>query len=352
MNQNIVLSQARQLSRKVYYAGTDALDQGTALCYVRDYGTATARTESRDTRVERPDNSNNLWFAGVVARDYTANAAGQWIEIFEPGSVCDISVISAVTLGDLITALASTGTQLGGRFQEAGFLGRGTARVLQTRAAITNTTSVGFIGSSLDGTATVNAAGTTITKTSAFTYAAAGDYIYVLAGGTTATSAAAVTPGRYTISSVTSANAVVVSSAICATASSISFALVRGNPTVLAELQDGGTQSGLVEWITPVSGAVSPSMVQGLTNIFGGHTITTDATATLADGTALNQRKAWKLRGNLTTNDYLVTVTSGEQLDGSTDLATLEFDGASDMSVLEWGGIKWRLMHNAGTFLG
>jgi hypothetical protein len=62
-------------------------------------------------------------------------------------------------------------------------------------------------------------------------------------------------------------------------------------------------------------------------------------------------KKRFYLVATITTHDYLVTVTAGEQLDGATDLATMEFDGAADDSMLEWGGTKWRLMHNAGTGL-
>lgn len=123
-----------------------------------------------------------------------------------------------------------------------------------------------------------------------------------------------------------------------------------GAGLALAQLMDG-PQSGLIETIQAVSATAVPMMKGGSTLVTGGITIATDSTDTLANGTYLGQRKRIYLIGALTTQDYLVTVTAGEQLDGSTDLGSLEFDGAGDDSLLEWGGTKWRLLHNAGTGL-
>jgi hypothetical protein len=121
----------------------------------------------------------------------------------------------------------------------------------------------------------------------------------------------------------------------------------------LVELMDGA-ESGLIEKITALTltdGGAQVFMVGGLTFFEALATPATDVTFTLADGTFRGQTKAFFNTGVLTTNDVLVTVTSGEQLDGATDLATLELDGAADASTLIWLGDHWRLLGNAGTAL-
>ena len=123
----------------------------------------------------------------------------------------------------------------------------------------------------------------------------------------------------------------------------------------LVELMDGN-ESGLVEKIptaTLTAGGAITCMVGGVTFFDGAATPASDCTFTLANGTFVGQLKGFYCDGALTTNDVLITVTSGEQLDGSTDLATLEFDGDGDSSLLIYGGngSKWRLLTNAGTAL-
>jgi hypothetical protein len=76
-------------------------------------------------------------------------------------------------------------------------------------------------------------------------------------------------------------------------------------------------------------------MVGGTTILCGGYTMAADSTATLADGTRIGQHKACAALGALTTQDWLLTVTSGIQMDGSA-LATLEFDAANDFAELVW----------------
>lgn len=358
MSQNTVAPNigARTNPRSVFFNGTGALVEGQGLCYNRDYGTAASEDGRRDKEVELPHQSNNQWFAGVTAKAYAANPLGQMVEIYEPGSVCRVSTLIGTTIGTTrltCMAHAASGTNLvSGRAIAAGFYGRGSARALQTITALTDTTTTpGVINSSLDGSATVDAAGTTITKTGLFANCAIGDKVVVVAGSLTSGMTTEVTYGEYTLSSVTSDNAAVVSSAMCSAASSIACYVIRGNPTCLCYLEEG-PQSGMVEWITPDSATAKPSMVGGYTYIFGGATITTDSTFTLADGQTPGQLKLWRLMGALTTNDYLVTLgTTGEQLDGTTDLASLEFDGADDSSMLIWGGQYWRLLVNKGTGL-
>ncbi len=258
-NQINYLGQARTHRRRVFCTETGALSQGYGVCYNRDYGTATSVDELRDKRVNLPDNTCNNSFAGVLVQAYPANAAGQWVEIYEPGSVCEVYVDASTVIGDNTFVTCQIGGGGSGTFEVTypGFAGRGTARVMQTRT---------------------------------------------------------------------------------------------GAGLILAELS-GGPESGLVETIQAVSATAVPMMLGGRTLITGSITIATDSTDTLANGTYQGQMKAIILIGALTTQDYVVTVTAGEQLDGTTDLGSMEFDGALDESVLQFLGSKWRLVQNAGTGL-
>lgn len=253
-------NQARGMKRRVFFTGSTAISAGYGVCYDRDYGTATVEDGNRDKRVALPDNTNNMAFAGVVVQDYSAVDGGQWIEIYEPGSICPIYVDASVTIGEKTFATCQIGGGGSGTFEVTyqGFMGKGTARIMQTRT---------------------------------------------------------------------------------------------GAGLVLAELMEG-QESGLIETIQAVDATAVPMMIGGVTLITGGITIGTgDSTDTLANGKFQGMKKRILLIGALTTNDFQVTVTSGEQLDGTTDLAGLEFDGALDESVLEWLGSKWRLVQNAGTGL-
>lgn len=348
----------RARPRRVFFSGTTALVEGQGVCYDRDYGTATSVDGIRDTRVELPTTTNGRNFAGVTAKAYSSNSAGQWIEIYEPGSVCKVAINLATTVNST-TLSCVVGNGGLGRFGHGGFQGRGTALALQTVAAATSApTAPALVATLVTGTVSTSADGLTLTAASGtpFAYAAANDYVYVLAGCETSGAAATVTPGRYTISSVTSSTVIVLSTACASAASTIACVVTHGNPTCLAYLQDG-RESGLTEWIAPVENAASAHMVGGWTNIVGGASVdidTGDSTATLADGTFVGELKGFKLWGALTagtSNDHLVSVTTGVQLDGSTALASMEFDGANDTSILEWGGIKWRLIHNYGPTL-
>lgn len=356
MSQNVIRPtiKTRANPLRVWFTGTTALKQGQLVCYDRDYGTAADADGTRDNYVEIASTSNNYNVAGVCAQDYAANPGGQMIEIYEPGSVCMISTLIATTVNATkLTALVGV-SGVSGRFGAAAYGGRGTARALQTVAAISSSTDTtpGPIGSSLDGSATWTAATRTLTKTSAFTNAAAGDKVIVV-GAVVSASTTVGTMGEYTVESVTSANAVVLTTSIMASDGTASFYLVRGNPAVLALLEDG-EESGLQEWITPYtdgSGTTAvPSMVGGYTNIFGGFTLATgNAIDTLANGTFIGQKKGWKLLGALTTSDYVVTVTEGEGFDGTTDMDTLTFDGANDETHVQWMGPHWRPLANVGT---
>jgi len=92
------LEQSNPIRRRVWCSETGALSKGYALCYDRDYGTAANATESRDKRCQLPDATNNQWFAGVLAKDYPANANGQMVEIHEPGGVAYVYSSGAATI--------------------------------------------------------------------------------------------------------------------------------------------------------------------------------------------------------------------------------------------------------------
>ena len=345
--------------RSVFFNGSGALVKGQAVAYNRDYGTATDASGRRDKEVELLSQSNNLAFAGVCIQDYAAKAGGQQIEIYEPGSVCEVSTLFPTTVNAtyLSAHLSGSNAVINGRFAEGGLAGRGRALALQTLANKTSATDTtpGVVANSTDGSASVDSTGLIVTDTGAFEFAAPGDRLIVVGGATTASGAAKVTVGEYTVASKTDNNTIVVSSAMAAAASIIHYYLIRGNPTVLALLEDG-VESGCAEFVTiwTDGSGTTPitSMVGGWTRLCAGITLGTgDAIETLANGTFIGQRKLFSLEDDLTTNDYLLTVTTGEQLDGSTDLATMEFDGVGDQSLLEWMGLHWKLIANTGTAL-
>ena len=256
---------------KVYYLGTDALSEGEGVCFDRDYddgtsdGDASEAWGNRCVYVNAPDATNNNSFAGVVVRSYTADAHGQFIEIYLPGSICKVlTTETSLTIGEdnYIWCLAGS-SESAGSFAKTiqGFAGKGQARVMQS----------------------ISAAG-----------------------------------------------------------------------LVLCELMEGA-ESGLIEVIptdTLTAGGAITIMVGGATYFKGAATPLTDCTQTLANGTYVGQKKYYYLNGALTTNDIEITLaTTGEQLNGTTDLAKLEFDGDGDNCMLEWGGKFWQLRNNAGTGL-
>lgn len=260
------IDQANTLKAAVWFNGDGALVEGQGLCYNWDYGTAATREPRRYNEVELPTILNSMYFAGVTARPYVARTGGQLVEIFLPGSVCNVYSDVSNTIGTGRTTFQTPKTDGtgAGTFGRAGFPGRGSAVPLQT----------------VDRSSTAG---------------------------------------------------------LC-----------------LCRLEDG-EESGGVEELTLTAGGATSISQSGVTYALAA-TPATDATVTLADATGkFGKRKGYVAVGVQTTNDLLVTVTSGVQLDGSTGLSTLTLDGAGDLSILEWsgGGANglWRLMHNVGTGL-
>lgn len=339
--------QSKVIEERVFFTGATALVKGQGLCYDRDYySTATGETTGdpctwRDKRVELPSTTNNRWFAGVCVQDYSAKTGGRFINIYLPGSTCEIAVGLTTTIA--VTRLTcSCGSGDAGIFTWEGFPGRGTALALETDTVI---------GRSTDGTATLDAAGTTLTKTAMFTDAVAGDYVYITAGASAA-GASVVTPGRYTIATRSSANAVILSSAASSAAAVCNaYVIPAAGRTILAYLFNG-EESGLQEEISPLNNAAAQSMVGGVTYVAGGYTLGTgDSTATLANGTIKYEKKGFIGLGTLTTHGWKCTVTTGKQLDKATALAATELGAAAHQSWLYWANNVWILDWNSGATL-
>lgn len=117
----------------VWFEGSTALNEGQAVCYNWDYGTAASIDARRTNRVELPAILNAPYFAGVAARAYSANTGGQLIEIFLPGSTCNVWSCVANTIGTGVSTFeVGTGGDGAGFFGRGGFPGKGTVTPLQT----------------------------------------------------------------------------------------------------------------------------------------------------------------------------------------------------------------------------
>ena len=148
-SQHVQYGATPAVTKRVFMTYTAAVSAGYPVCYdyssVNTYQNVTdaaiglsTPAESRRLVVDKPDLGNNQHFAGVIARDYAANIAGQWVEIFPPGEICDIKIASTVDATQLVTALPyrNTGQLLTfgvGKwyFKKSGFPGRGSATTLQ-----------------------------------------------------------------------------------------------------------------------------------------------------------------------------------------------------------------------------
>ncbi|MHC4332611.1 MAG: hypothetical protein ACYSTZ_00100 [Planctomycetota bacterium] len=144
------------LRRRVYYTGTDTLEEGYAMCYNFDAidrsaenislatGTQGADDEcpARHIQVEKPSPYNSQWFAGVVTGKHSGFTGPGYIEINMPGSTCNIYCSANVDHATETTKYTTTGTGLNtGQivtfstnaydFQYQGLPGEGSACVLQ-----------------------------------------------------------------------------------------------------------------------------------------------------------------------------------------------------------------------------
>lgn len=352
-NQNLNIAATRKNTRTVFFTGATALYEGMGVCFERDHTTtATGQTATdpngkRDNRVELPNADNNADFAGVVARDYSAKSVGQNIEIYEPGSVCNIAVLDPTVVNVTKLTCVAGGPAAGYFVNQGLFRGRGTAKALQTTltasASETGAHPVTSVLSATEaGQSSLSSAGV-LTDTGVFANALAADRVIVVAGQKdNDTASDVVTPAETTISSRTDDAATLASSSIASDTALVYHYVVRGHPTVLALLDDG-EESGLVQFHSTATGANTGFTLTGTTLLYGGLTLdAADGTYTLADAAANGMRKAFVLVGALETNDFVITVTSGIQSDGATALASAEFDAAADTLVLEWFNSEWQ----------
>ncbi len=339
MNPTLYQKQGVLIPKEVFFATNVKIYKGQGLCYNRDVGTAADADGSRDHQVELPTTSNNLNFAGVAAHTYKGRVGGRTITIYEPGSVCQVAIGSdtVVNTGRL-TCSCSVGDQ--GRFAFQGQPGRGSMIPLQTVAA-------GQLYEQSDGgTDAFDSTGLILTV-AATSDLSVGDWLFVLAGEDDNTNAITPTAGPLIITALSSTTITIgTSQSDGGTMEPTYYAQRAGGVTCLAYLETG-QESGLNEYLTPANGAVT-AMVGGTTWLHGGFTPSADSTFTLADAVRDGMRKVFRLNGTLGSNDFLVTVTTGTKLDGSTTLANFEMDAANDSIVLDWGVDAWRSMLNSG----
>lgn len=122
---------------RVWYSSDAALSEGEAVCYNFNYfpsgGAVTDREPRRYNEVETPTTANAQHFAGVSAGSHLAVSSGQFIDIYLPGSICNILCgkdTDTVVGVDLLTFDVTAGFK--GEFRYAGLPGAGSARPLQT----------------------------------------------------------------------------------------------------------------------------------------------------------------------------------------------------------------------------
>ena len=235
---NSPTKQNRTFSEWVWFESATALKEGQAVCYNWDYGTATDFDARRFNHVEPPTTLNANYFAGVSSRNYAANSGGQFIEIYRPGSVCNIYVAVSTVRGTGILTFDVT-DDYQGQFRYAGLEGEGSAQVMQTT-----------------------------------TYVATAQ-------------------------------------------------------TCMALLQSG-LPSGGVEVVDIVNnGAIGTLMFGGTTLITGADLPGGNCTYTLADGTFTGQRKKFKvITTEITSNDLVVTITTGIEVWGNGAHSTTTWAGA------------------------
>ncbi len=329
---------------RVRFTGTTALRRGQGVCYDADRGTAGDAEAERAKYVELPSSTNHRWFAGVTAEGYSAKSSGQWITIFEPGSVCMVAAIEDTTVDStLLSCIVSTGAK--GLFGRGGLYGRGGAIALQTKTTNNYGTGLAVAAAAFDTTALIlTHAGQAFDSATV-----AGGKLHVLAGENDNTDN--ITAGEYSLTSITS-DTVLTTTAVTGTTGgtmTASYYLVEGKPLTLAYLipGEGHLVSGCTEYLSADVGAVQ-FMVGGLTRYHGLTTLGSACTATLADGTFPGERKALIQHGTLTTTGILTTVTSGAILEtiaaDAVALATITTLTDTEFWVMEWGINTWNVM--------
>jgi len=131
---NAPLKKPDRISKWVWFSGSTALLEGQGLCFNNDYtgDGATYAEARRCNEVELPSITNARWFAGVSARAYSAKAGGQFIEIYVPGSVCNVLLYGPSVTNSSCVVTCQAGGTYAGYFTRSGFQGEGSAVPLQT----------------------------------------------------------------------------------------------------------------------------------------------------------------------------------------------------------------------------
>ena len=346
-------NQAKGHKASVWFSGSTALKKGMGVCYNLDTYTALsgqAVTDAwgrRGNEVQVPGTSNNLAFAGVTTQAYTAKTGGQRIDIWIPGSICEVAC-GLPTVINSTRLTCSVNSADAGRFTLDGFKGRGSALALQTKA---NAAGADITFYSLDGSATAAYAAsvTTITKTGIGTACGYGDddidpteFVVVILGGADdatggdASSGEMATTGEYAVLTAPTEDTITIATDIGDVDVAL-YVIKNTYPTVLCYLEEG-PESGLQEVISPRDALAAQSMVGGTTILCGGYTMAAASTATLADGTANGMRKAYAGLGTLTTSGYAVSASGAIDDDGGS-AATITLDAAGEYIVLEFNGL-------------
>jgi hypothetical protein len=121
------------ISKWVWFEGATALLEGQAVCYNWDFGTAENEDARRFARVEVPSTTNAQHFAGVCAQAHAARTGGRMIEIYVPGSICNVLSRASTTIGvGRLTFEITAATATNGTFRYSGLEGEGSGIPLQT----------------------------------------------------------------------------------------------------------------------------------------------------------------------------------------------------------------------------
>ena len=363
LSRNLIQYRKQAYTKKglFVYLGTAALKKGYGMCFDLDHLTTEIGETALDPYgarglkvVEKPSQSNNLAFAGVLTQDYPARANNimQLVELYLPGGCAMVAGIIPMTLNAtrlsciVPSALQATALTIAnaGLWGRAALPGRGTAISLQTRTDGTLTPWAAYYA----GEAAYATATGTITCTGAFTNALAGDRIIVLSGGV----ANAALAGTYYIKTRTDANNAIVSLTpggaafltLAANAAKLAICVIpAAAPLSLVYLCDG-EESGLQEFDVPVSSAVTCPMVGGTTNLLGNVTLAVAHTPPIVDGLFPGMLKLVRLGGALTTGFYIITPASLGIAPDGTIAVTVTLAATLGMALLRWTGQRWDII--------
>lgn len=371
-------AQARLKPRRVTLHSSAAIELGVAVCYAFDrVTTETDETINdpfggRDDGVELPDASNSHRFAGVTSFAYAAPANGatsQIIQIFEPGSACQVAVGAGVagtglqTLGDVLSFHQQAAGQ--GRFALSGSPGVGSCQVLQTLAVKTAAGQARCYAGVLDGPAglaTFISATKVLDDTGQFTAALAevGDNVVILGGDDTAGTAAWAGLGDYTIASRTDDDSVVLNADTGAAAdgAEIAYYCFTGNPTVLAYLYPHGHQSGGTEYYVMHDGGGGSAVVGTMSDMGRTHLSVGDQASANTfnvatyDGQINNCMKAWEIHGTEadTPTATIIPTTGGDIRNGAgTSVASVTIQADGNWGEMLMQGNGYCLLGTDGT---